>query len=631
MDNNPDHYNPSVTQPAPWQDPDGAHYFSFQDLYKPKIQLVRRWTPVVVTGGLDASGNPLESGDGLLGGAVTSQDSPAPARLVDLDVYQQGVSTIYGFTLTITVGNAVIVGEMDRCSLNSPRFDRVLPTRGWNAWDCYGNAGFGGDTYASGIFKSILRVDPRTWPADSVSPFLAQLLARTTKDSNGNILLSIRMTLDDYRNVSWSEADFRIGRALGTIGPVSAGEPVECIAGRWLNGRAVAGGNPKASDPWYQPSFYDCPFQFAARDGGVNTIVIDLSNGLATYSPGGSPVDLGDVNVQVGDGSSGNIGPFQINDSLYSSLGGIIEMPVTAAQFAGRNAPVSIVISRTDIVQKPWWEDPTGFYFAADARAVLMSSEPGSAMSTWQTDIRVTQWGQPVANVQLGVEVVPVKNGIKGATVPWIAGYPGNTAQGDGALVASVTPTDANGVATVTLKVVKDPGYRTPELDGQLYFIVPYAPGSAPPDLMKQGVASEQMISCVAWSDYSINENPAWPEIQELMVPYSKLFPAMKNVIDLTDQHSFQVFATNPPWVTPGGPVYQPNTPYALPNGKQIQRGAIPYFLTRPVNDPRYMPVTRDLSPNRLVTVLYYCYNLQQQYPPNIPPSPTPPQGQNIS
>lgn len=41
----------------------------------------------------------------------------------------------------------------------------------------------------------------------------------------------------------------------------------------------------------------------------------------------------------------------------------------------------------------------------------------------------------------------------------------------------------------------------------------------------------------------------------------------------------------------------------------RIQGGAIPFFLGCDVNDPRFMPVTRDLSPNKILSILHFIQN----------------------
>jgi hypothetical protein len=158
MDNDPSHYDPANTNPSPWQDPGGSHNFSFQDLLAGELPN-RDFTPPTVVCAFNQSGQASLT-DPIVNQPVNSTDTPgglsgatpSPAKLIDLDVYQQAVSTIYGFFLQLTVGSSKLVGEMDLTSLDSVRFDRVLPTGGWAAWNSYGAGSFGGDTFALGRF-----------------------------------------------------------------------------------------------------------------------------------------------------------------------------------------------------------------------------------------------------------------------------------------------------------------------------------------------------------------------------------------------------------------------------------------------------------------------------------------------
>ena len=136
MDNDPSHYDPSNTNPSPWQDPGGSHHFSFQDLLASQLSN-RDFTPPVVVAVFDQNGNASLT-DPMINTPVNSTDTPgglsgvpsSPAKLIDIDVYQQGVSTIYGFFLQLQIGANKIVGAMDPATLNSVWFNRVLPTRG---------------------------------------------------------------------------------------------------------------------------------------------------------------------------------------------------------------------------------------------------------------------------------------------------------------------------------------------------------------------------------------------------------------------------------------------------------------------------------------------------------------------
>lgn len=290
----------------------------------------------------------------------------------------------------------------------------------------------------------------------------------------------------------------------------------------------------------------------------------------------------------------------------------IAELPLTDEQMQQLNDGVlHLEMSRTDLGdQVVLNETDTGTHFAVEVRPIRMSGTPGTTAST---QVYITQKGQKVVGKQMACVIVSVHGNTPGATVP--PTNPGNTPQADGALQATLTQTDENGFATLNLTVLKDPGQRTPELDGQLYFVVAYDPANPPPDWNHPTPTmapplQDQFASVLVFSEYTVNENPEWSVVQGMMEPYSKLYPAMTKQLDLSDQHSFMIFALNPPW----SKVYGDNTPGPL----GITAGAIAYYMSRPIEDPRFMPITRDLSPEKILTIMYYIKNLQQsQLSPN--------------
>jgi hypothetical protein len=604
INNDPSHYEADVTRPSPWQNPKGLHRFKFVDV---KVQAA-----------IDANGIFVDR-DPVLGVVANSTDRPSAAKIVDLDVYQQGVPTIFGFTLQISLsGDVNIVGSMDPCCCNGLWFQRVLPTRGWKPWDSYGHASFGGDTYASAVYQSVLRINPQTWPA-TLNGVLAQLREATTTDADGNLLLSIRMVLDSYNNVPWHD-DYNLGRVVATLGPVLAGEAPHIPGGRWLDPRPIDPGK----SPWYAPNFYSAPFKFIQRSSGMR-LVIDLADAVCMQLPGGPPVPLGNLSAILGDGSTGQIGPFQVTQDLYQNLGGIIELAVTQTQWQAQFQPLSLITTRDDIGGWPvpqysgmlalWREKPRGIVFDAIDQVFRL---PGQPSTTATARVRVTEWGQPMVGYQPAVMAMPVEPTNQGASVPWSAGYTGDTPQAQGALEATVSAVDANGNCTVTLTVLADPGYRTSQLDGQLYFVVLYEPLIGPPPMNDVAPRQESLISCIVFSQYQAQ--PTWDTVNAIMTPYAKLYPGMTDQIDLTQQQAFFTFAVNPPWQAYDGPNM---VPYVLPDGRQIAAGAIPYYMTRSFTDPRYMPVTRDLSPDKVLHVLTYCADLQEL----VQPTPPPPSG----
>ena len=304
-------------------------------------------------------------------------------------------------------------------------------------------------------------------------------------------------------------------------------------------------------------------------------------------------------------------------------MGGIVEIPISEEQYASRKTPLKIRTTRDDLSADGllWSEASEGLAYWALERGVRLTSERGSKLSKLQSHVYATLWGEPAPGLQLEIDVILAQIGMTVVTVdPRNPATDRDASIAQGALVASISPTDANGMATVNIEACKDPGARTSQLDSQLYFLCVRTTDTPPPDLTKTPWAQERMISATVWASTIVNENPDWETVREIFVPYAKLYPGMTELIDLTDFHTFQIFATNPPWVTHDGkPIFNPCAPFTLRDGKEIQRGAIPFTMSLAQSDPRYMPVTRDLSPNRLLTVLYYCYNLQQRVPLSTP------------
>jgi hypothetical protein len=581
VNNDPTHYDPAVTRPSPWQEPKGNHYFQLRGC---RIRSV-----------LDQSGANAPN-DPLVGATVESTDSPSPAKIVDLDVYQQGVPTIYGLLIKLTLADgSSLVGAVDPITLNGLWFNAVLPDRGWN--EDYGGGSHGGDGNAAGFYQGLIRFDLADWP-NSASPVLNALRDRS-QVIDGQHVLACRFVVDNYHNVADS-AQYRLGRISGAIGPFLPGDAPAAVGPRYL----VAAQLPPNA-PWYVPSFYGAPFKV---DTTRKKLVIDLANSLCRQSPGGPPVDLGTLTavIQVPGVTFVEIGAVNYSAFIYDNNAGISELALDdeLIKLLASN-PLRLRSSRDDVGDPiVLSENATGQYFSVDTRLLRLEGDPGT---TATSNVYVTQWGQPAAAVQLGLVIEPVYGSTPGATVP--PSNPGDTQQALGVFTpptSFITPSDENGIAQITLYVEKDPGQRTPQLDGQLYFAIVYDPAQGVPPLDKQAPVQEQCLSVVAFSQYTVNSNPSWQIVQQMMLPYVKIYPGMTERIDLSDQHTFHIFALNPPWVA-----FDPTNPPPPEPYLGLQAGAITYYLTRAFTDPRYMPITRDLSLNRLRTILHYIKIIQ--------------------
>jgi len=591
VNNDPSHYEVDCTKPSPWQEPNGEHRFILKECY--------------ITSALDNNG--IVNSDEIIGAAVDSNLNGYPARIVDLDVYQQGVSTVFGMSVTLTLpDNTAITGVMDRAVLNSCWFNAVLPTRGWD--EDYGQDSFGGDMNACGVFHTIITFDAKNWPENTSSAVL-NLLRGATLQQDGKIIVSFKFVVDGYENVP-QNANYRHGRFIGTIGTFAATEPKYCPSGRWLTARDL---NDK-KDPWYYPSFYSAPF---IVDKTRKVLVIDLGNSICRASAGGPPVDLGTITAVLcgATGYEETLGQVPYSEFAYNNNAMVLEVPLTDKQVTEFDTcTLKLVMSRTDLGNQVIFKENEGaLNYAAETRVIRVQGTPGAKFSS---RVYVTQCGAPLANKQLYLFIENVHGYTPGATVP--PTKPGNTPQGDGALVGIISATDENGFATIEWTITKDPGRRTPQLDGQLYYGIIYDDPAMKPvveagkDPYWKPFVQEQSVSVLVWSESPVNTNPTWEEIQTMMVPYMKLYPSMRKQLDLTDQHSFTIYALNPPF----GAF---NNPDHLVGPLGISKGAIAYYMSLGIDHPHYMPITRDLSPNRAMTLMYYIYNLQQQ---SIVPGP---------
>ncbi|MCC6410389.1 MAG: hypothetical protein IT270_01945 [Saprospiraceae bacterium] len=580
VNNDPTHYDPAVTVPSPWQEPDGQHRF--------------QWVGCTVRSAIGPDGD--AGSDPIIGCNFISTDVPDPARLVDLDVYQQGVPAIIGMQVKITLPNGqFIVGNMDTAILNGLWWNAVLPTRSWG--DDYVEDSFGGDMNACGFFQTVIRIDPANWP-DTNSQIL-QTLKTTTLQTDGQYLLSFKFVIDGYQNVP-QDKERRLGRMTGALGPVKPGEPLYNPGQRWLKPRDWA-----TTDPWYQPSFNNCPFKV---DTVRKKLIIDLANSICRQSASGPPVDLGTLNATVStpDPVVVAIGSVDYSEFAYENNAHITEIDLNDAQLSVlQKGSLSLSMSRTDLgPQQVLGENAAWTNIAVEVRPIRMEGDPGTKTTT---KVYVSRQGKPLANKQLSISVESVHGDTPGATVAPF--NKGNLPQADGALQATITPTNADGFATLTLTVLKDPGARTPELDGSLYFVIAYDPDQQTHEYFDKNTPDQsQYVSCLVFAQYPVNTNPEWPVIEAMMAPYMKLYPFMKSRIDLTDLHTFTTFANNPPWNRAYG-----NVP---PGPLGITAGAIPFYMSRDFTDPRLMPISRDLSANKLMTIMWFVKNLQAQVTP---------------
>jgi len=395
----------------------------------------------------------------------------------------------------------------------------------------------GPDSFFSAYYQSILEgVEWDTGKIDG-SRLINELGAGSPTD------LSVKFNVDAYDDTRGSDT-FNTGRIVGAIGPHTPGEPHHFTLGRRLDAPGGAGGmNPVAH---------------AALAG--NVLTVDVGNALTTAALGGSFADVGFMAVYAGDTMLGSI-PY-LDNGFYSQTAGIVDLELSAAQAAVAAAePLSITTT-------PFGQSTSVLFCEAkDGRTVRADNfvyrlDHGE---TDTADLWATEFGRPLADtkISLAFDNTAVMGQQTQGPVP---GPPAGTPEDAVVFPDSVT-TDATGRAAVDLRgeLVTNPRTYIPgQVYGLAYEIGDHVP-PRPPQLSRTG---SDLLNLLLWTKYDAPKEPTWiDDVAPILTQYAELYPVMKPIVDLGN------FAS----------VVE-------------KRELLLNVFTSPVDDPNYMPVTRDLS-----------------------------------
>lgn len=138
--------------------------------------------------------------------------------------------------------------------------------------------------------------------------------------------------------------------------------------------------------------------------------------------------------------------------------------------------------------------------------------------------------------------------------------------------------TDANGIGTLTVSTVSQdpvlPSYREP-MDSQVYFVAFTDPFGQP---VGDG-NSNANFSFLRFQSYSAPAAPTWQQdVGPILEAYARLYPGMKSIFDIGDE-----------------------TQVSKPQNAAMLLGRMDLAVFQ---EPIYMPVTRDLSPQKVAMIL---------------------------
>jgi hypothetical protein len=555
------------------------------------------------------------SGDPIVGALVESPSPSTPkarpdgkgqydiAKLVDLDPDQQGRSAVYGLRIFVTLpGGGGFSGLMSVPELQDLN-GRVVPPNSQSSWSAVG-------TWMGQITEVEWNVGP------SSSPFLAQFQQACQQG------IAVKLTTDLHQNNFDTQQTagnmFCYGRVLGSLGPVQTGELAQVVPGRQVapppaaapeafaleaaprarhtvalgtrpidarfgGGKAASelesvAAAPEAAEAATDPSLQwnMAPAQVSQVESG-SMLHIDLGGSLqlqGTSDANGIWSSTGQflqgTGISVGVLTSAGVQPLTNGQVSFANQyvplnsqnkqvdlvtsSGLVDIALEANEVALiQNSPLVITVNGTTVLQEP-------------ANGLLIGSQPFSVRLTpgasATVQVMARQFGQPLVGQQ------PVA-----WEVDAVATAGGRLVPSTNVSLAWNGSTDANGLAALTVSTVAQdpalPAYRQP-MDSQVYYVF-FS------DQAGQAIGdSNANISVLRFQSYTAPAEPTWQQdVGPILQAYARLYPGMKGLLDIGNEAT----------VT-GSAIFI------------LARMALPFL------DPAYMPVTRDLSPAKVATIL---------------------------
>ncbi|HEV3459753.1 MAG TPA: hypothetical protein VHG32_24665 [Thermoanaerobaculia bacterium] len=568
-----------------WWNPDGSNAFRLMEC--------------AVTGAAGPGGARAESaaqaGTPAPSLRIEAQQGRTQAKIVDLDPQLQFASGLWGMRLSLMLGDlAVLSATLQPACFRDIYFGRVIVQSTGQP--------LGGSPSASARFTGTLT--DLDWGPDAKGMTGIGALEAAADGRGGKLTMSL---LTYGYSKSRGPDDFLVGSVVGSIGPYLPGDP-EMFA----PGRRFAPSASSANLPFASASGLGYMTGAVSPDGA--TFSLDFGNSIPMWlvdkglQPGQVPYlalqDLGPLTVVVlkgedpfasidsgavaapyvsdGDGLTPDqyevIGIVQGYDMAWlQATGGIADLPIPAgaAALIGDHslavllgsAPAPLTIGIRETVAGAWVRADQ-FVQRVDTAETGWVSAP---VSLW-----AMRWGKPWAGAPLQASLSPPLNDQGGtgdpkeekppqAVIPLINVPP------DKVLVPATLTTGDDGVGVLNIQV-ENPGHPRGYVDGQIYQIS-YSlalTGQSP-------MPTFEFIAMHARDAYLPPLTPSWTDdIGPILVQYGNLYPVMsRGLFSFSD-------------------------PLAIAANARLLHLA----FTRPIEDPNYMPATRDLSAGKVTAIL---------------------------
>lgn len=497
------------------------------------------------------------SADPVIGMSIMDANTRVAGKMVDLDPQQQMVSMIYGMKVRLVnpIGSEIFSGDYKPAAFNNIWFQRRA--------DLQPSSKAASASYQSlltGLDLPELNITGSRYLRE-----LSEMLPDQLYDQ-----LSIKFNVDLYEDNMYLDAglttlnpSFTLGRLVGNIGPSFTGEPTHFVKGRQFFSAGTNSNN----------------FATAVLNNSSTEITLDLSNSLQTTGADGALIDIGMLKLSSYESTTETsptiYGKINYQETgFYETYGGIATIPISEADKSkATDFPLCIRSEDNSVLM-----DEAVTYCRADNFVFRLN--PGDTDSI---EIYATTLGTPVNQ---GTNINLSQNP---STLPPQTGEP-NTCTPTSALILDISNprntftsavTNEKGVASFPI-LAADPENPRAYIDGQIYALwynfdngyVPTATSTAP-----NSVNQTDFISILVHDKYPEGKkSPKWEMIQPIMQQYANLYPLMsKGIFDLSKQSVVDK------------------------NAKILHM-----VFSLPIEDPNYMPVTRDLSRDKRSMILSY-------------------------
>jgi len=283
-------------------------------------------------------------------------------------------------------------------------------------------------------------------------------------------------------------------------------------------------------------------FGYAKVDKNRQVVTVDLGKSIPTTTPMGPPPNLGALQVAIvpPSGSPNILGEYDYSQAAYETNAGVQEFPASPYQ-------ISLLASTPLGVLQPNPGNPAAVSLGEGANCTYINAtqivyrlNPGEVADV---ELFATQYGEPAGGQEITLEL----NGNLLQPAPISAAPPLSPPPPQPPVPTAMAP-----VATPASALSFPPSVTTGP-DGRATFkLYAYDPGN-PRDFID-----------------TFQGPPTWASVAPFLLQYAKLYPFMDSLFK------------------PGG--------LADPKTYQQNIQAFEAVLTYPMTDPRYMPVTRDMS-----------------------------------